>query len=1353
MRRARCYLEPVRWLSVLFLACVVVGAELPSAVGAQDWGLTRGPRGRAQPRGSGRGRAQSRGRGRGRARSAQPQPPAGERNEVLIQRYMRIVVGDPRETFAFRRLVELYRERDGDVEGLVTEMRDRVDADVDAYAPRMILGHILRAQNRIDEARTAYSRAAGLRPRQAAPSIALAHVERRAENLPEARRHFDAALQRTRERIAREELLREVAAVAMEQRDFDAARAYFEQLGRGGGSSVYLRGEYARALAAAREWDLATEEYERVIRSLRGDNRVLPPILLELARVQLETGVADESIETLDRALRTAGRHAGIRAEIYDQMRIAYRRTDRLPELAERLRREARGGYEGSSLLATIEDELGNDAAALTAYRRALRARPRDIDARRRIIRLLLRSGRLAEVVGEYRALIHRAPREPRFVIELAMHLMQTDQREEALRLVRDAGRRHPREVNLHDRLAHLYARWGETELANREVEILARIDPHDPAHVIALGSQQLSLGDRDQALATWRRVLEVDRDRAHGHATLAGVLADHDLLPQAIEEYRHAVRLEPDGISYVRGLATTLERHRDTDGAEREWRRVLDLADDDRVARREARERIVGIWARVRSLPAHIRELERAVSASVPDPVAGRFLAEAYRRHGPQFQVRAEQVLARIVEAEPGDVESLLALERIRRHRGDLPGAIDALGRLRDADPRRASRYLHQMAEHSLALYRDEDAVRYAAEAVERNPDDASAHRRLADLYRARQDLPHAIRSYRRALELNDRMHPVYFELAELYLAGGRTEEADRLYRRVLRITPDDDLVSRAARASIQINLGAGTLAQLERDLLPLALGHPERPIYRRMAVELYDAYAAPLARHARRGGEGAAEVRAELRQLGSRAIKPLLEALADQDPAQRRVALDILGDLGNPNAAAPLLALAESPTIDVRERVQALRAAGAVAQVSLTARFVALAEGSDPRMRGLATWGLARIGGRDAERALIRLRTSTDGAVRAYAAMGLATSRARGVAANLTRSLESDANEDVVFACTWALGRAGDESDIDTLVRVLRGRGGSAALVAADALGEIGGDRARDALIRALFEPDPRLRAAAAQALRRAQGDASQEPEPLPTPHAFENVREYVPRLVTRRGAAAPIDDLGLWGESIENAAHAALRGPSERVLAALALLDSEELGLGLGPLTADLDSWPPAQADRARSALDAIGAALVDDLVAVSRHEDAAVRVAAVRILVRRDRPEADAAVAAALGQPPLSVQRAALEALARTGRSPSVVLSARLADMLRTHRDWSMRTRAASALSGTSSSEARGALREALSRDPYAFVRAAAAESLGGSGAAADLAALERAREGDSEPRVREAAFQALAVRVR
>src|SRR4029078_5832905 len=98
-----------------------------------------------------------------------------------------------------------------------------------------------------------------------------------------------------------------------------------------------------------------------------------------------------------------------------------------------------------------------------------------------------------------------------------------------------------------------------------------------------------------------------------------------------------------------------------------------------------------------------------------------------------------------------------------------------------------------------------------------------------------------------------NDRLFPVYFDLAELLLTKNEMDEADRLLRRVVRAAPDDDLVARAARLSMQVNLGRGTLESLERELLPVALGNPTRPIFRRLLVEIYGNLAFPLVHEVR--------------------------------------------------------------------------------------------------------------------------------------------------------------------------------------------------------------------------------------------------------------------------------------------------------------------------------------------------------------------------------------------------------------------------------------------------------------------------------------------------------------------
>ena len=1363
----------VRVRFVVF-ALGLVGVLPVAELQAQDWGLTRmrpsrmtgAMRGsRMNQTGMRTGRAGARMNSRmtgsptmGTNTASNAERP--DRNRVLITRYRAILRRDPRETFAFQRLLDLYRERDGNVDGLVHELEQAISNDAQAYPERMLLGHVYKAQGRTADARRLYEASLALRTDEPAPALALARIAQSSGEAAVARRHFEQALQHTRDPNGRTEILRDLGAIALEANDYEGAEGYFRELSRGAGSSVYLKTEYARALSARNEHRRAVAEYERVMRTMRGDNRVLAPVLREMAQAQLEAGDKDDAIATIDRALRIAGRTSGVRRELYDVLVEVHRRADELPQLAQRLARLTRRDFDAVELLGRVHDELGNEEEALAAYRRALALNRRHIDTRVRIIQLLSRSGRLDDVIAEYRELVRVAPRQPRFVVELAQLLMEVGRRDEALRLTEQTARQHRRDPSVHQALAELYARWGETERATREVAALVRIDPRDPGHLIALGEQQLDEGNRQAALATWRRILTVDSDRGRANSTLAAVLADHDMLDDAERYYRVAVEAEPDRVDYLRGLATVMERPRagERNGQRQQrnleavefWTRVLRLA-EDRPARREARQRIVGIWARQGELATRIDGWRRALRANPPDANAGRFLAEAYLRSQPRRLQLAEATLERVIRIEPGDVESLIALERVRTAGGKLAEAIEVLQLLVEADARHAPRYLQRMASHAHSLYRDEDAVRFAAAAVSHTPDDAEGHRRLGDLYRARQDLAQAIESYRRAIELNDRLFATYFDLAELHLARGELAEADRLYRAVLKSSPDDDLVARAGRSSVQIHLGEGTLDVLERDLLPLAIGQPRRPIFRKLVVALYDSLTAPLIQASGGDDEAGRIARTALSRLGGRAIKPLLEALADSDPAQQRIAIDVLGYLGNPNAAGPLLAAVASDAPPAM-RWRALAAAGAVAPPELAPRFAELAAGPEQRLRFVAAWALARLG-RPAVPAMRELSAEGDASVRAFAALGLGRAGDTRSVDLLTRLLREDRSPAVKAASAWALGEVGDGSTVSLLVSALRRENGLPSRAAASALGAIAsrdGSRRRQAhaaLVEALFEPDSVLRRAAATALVPGAERASTFSVPRTS-----SVSDYVAAMLAGPAGAVPVD-LEPLAPALETAARRALRGPVERVLSVLEVLAAPPgLALGLGPLTATFDGWPEADQQAAATELAAVARALADDLVAASQHPEPTVRELAVRRLSRVDSAPAVGALVAALDDPEAAVQRAALSALDSSHAGhPQLVEKVRA--LSSRHADWSTRLRAVQTLGRLGDEGAIPTLVERLRNDEYAFVREAAARALGALSEARRApnvrAALDAASRGDSETRVRRAAAAAQA----
>jgi hypothetical protein len=188
--------------------------------------------------------------------------------------------------------------------------------------------------------------------------------------------------------------------------------------------------------------------------------------------------------------------------------------------------------------------------------------------------------------------------------------------------------------------------------------------------------------------------------------------------------------------------------------------------------------------------------------------------------------------------------------------------------------------------------------------------------------MYRKRQDIVHAIAS---TASRSPERPPLPRLLRSRRAAphDGPVDEADRLFRRVVRASNDEELVARAARMSMQVNLGKNDLDVLERELLPVAVGNPQKPLYRRLLVELYGAMTFPIVQRVRASVRRAQDAktpaaakealataqtsRAELAKIGARAIKPLLDALADDRESQQKIAIEVLAYVENKSAGRP--------------------------------------------------------------------------------------------------------------------------------------------------------------------------------------------------------------------------------------------------------------------------------------------------------------------------------------------------------------------------------------------------------------------------------------------------------------
>lgn len=251
-----------------------------------------------------------------------------------------------------------------------------------------------------------------------------------------------------------------------------------------------------------------------------------------------------------------------------------------------------------------------------------------------------------------------------------------------AIPILRKIQKLDPEDVALAERIADLWAR------ARRVVEA--------DAELRSLGEQLVRSGQLRRAVPVFRKIAEIDPSDVNSQITLAHVLSEigsaaeaaecsaniaESLLagghaPEAIAQWRRAVELAPDVSGHRARLADVLVAAGDHDGAVAELRHLVRLRPDDAAVLVRLRGELLAAGrcaeaAKVfddlaglspQNESTRLARAEQRLAAGDPE---GAFdllfpLAEKAAKRG--NPLRAALLLARVAEAEPASVRALRA-------------------------------------------------------------------------------------------------------------------------------------------------------------------------------------------------------------------------------------------------------------------------------------------------------------------------------------------------------------------------------------------------------------------------------------------------------------------------------------------------------------------------------------------------------------------------------------------------------------------------------------------------------------------------------------------------------------------
>ena len=1232
-------------------------------------------------------------------------------NATLLARYFSMLERNPNDRFPMKKL-----RKCRSAESLIRRYKAKVKRRPSWYEGHVILGHLFVSTKKLKKAVKAYKKAITLNSKAANPQLSLGHLLRKLKKPAEALKFYEKAFALSKSKRLKKKVLRSLIELSMMQKKMKKARRYFKKLLALEPKNKHLRGEFARMLARNLKFKLALKEYRVLLKQARGNNKRRGALLKEMGQVYEKMGKDPEAIETYRRAMKLTTRRHWLRRELVEKVIAIYRRKGDIKSLAAHYEKNwrSKGLFEWQTL-AQLYDELGQQAKAVKAYKRALAIRSSAVDTRDKLISLLERAGRHREALTELEKQVRLAPGEPRYLLRLAKKYWKARKRKKSIALLKRCGRRFPRDGSVHVALADLYTKWGQPNLAMEQYRVLVRIEPNDPGHVISLGEQYWQRGKKSRALSTWKSLLRpgMFSTRQEAYATLGSVYAEHEMLAKGIQMYKKALRLAPKNPAIYRALAPVYKRARQYDKAVDAWQKVIKLATEPskRGWRREARTSIISLWHSQKKLKGKLASYKKRFRASKPDLEAGYFLGEAYIKL--KKLDTAEKVFKDILKVDAQQHEALLALAEIYRKEHKLNKAIDVMKRLAVVLPNRAREFYMRIAELALVAYRDELALSYVKKALKMSKGDAYGWARIARIYEKKEDYAAAIKAFKKALEIRPRYFKVHFDLAKIYLRQGQHLQASELYHSVVQRSPEEHLVSKAGALAVDLDEYLGRLDGFERELIPLAFTYTHKPVYRKLLVKVYSRMIPALVRKKRYAASVSERESAKrkLKDIGSRALKPLLESLSSDSHKNKLMAVDLLGYLGNPGAAPTLVRLALNPPEDedsslgflhsgasrsvappskfrrrrrrhrrrrikpkkvnredkrkLKFKVRALVAAGRLSNPRTVKDLVKLLKADEVAVRETAAWALALIATPATRKALLGALKDRKIGVQSMACLGLGFMGSRNLETLVKMVKDRRRREEVRAACAFAVGLTKDRRGVPSLLEVM-GRGRSPVQhKAALGLGLLGDPKAVDSLLKLVWtRRGKNLEATRWAVLRSAMGKrVSMDLSALREVELDGEGRLPVLEMIKKLGPSTyKIAEktrkklVKRHTEALKIGLRDALSRHRDVLIRVLESLDAHPEGFSLGALDPRYVQRSVAGREAKRGGLSAkrkaprvaaVGRALSGSFLRLCSHRDTDVRAKALSLLVKVRAGEAVGRLEKALGDKRSTVRKMAVQ----------------------------------------------------------------------------------------------------------
>lgn len=499
---------------------------------------------------------------------------------------------------------------------------------------------------------------------------------------------------------------------------------------------------------------------------------------IELGRTELALGEAQAGIDEFKKAAGADSTTVIPEVPLF----LAYFHTnerDKARAVAEQLTRSDPNSPLGFNMIGTLDVAGGDVAGGRAAFLQAQKLTPGDVNANRALARLALADGNRDEARHYYQNVLKDHPDNTQTSVDLADLEIDDRHYQQAEAVLNTAVKANPSDRAPVIALSRYWLLEARAQQALDSAQQGLKTFPQDPALLEVVGRAQMSLGRHDDALFTFKNLVNLRPDSAWAHMELADAYLAKRTPgnPQwsAISEADQAVQLDPQNEAAKVVLARAQISHdrfveaEETVGA---------------IKKDHPKDQVVSELAGLIAVGQH-RDADAAAAFSQAITTSDngldrRRLAEAQERLGKADEAAA--TLTGWVRVHPDDTETRKELASILVSLGNLEEGREQFVEIVKQDPNDPTMQ-NDLAWTLSRLGKNEDALVHARQAVTLDPHSADSLDTLGVILLDSGASQDAVKDLQQAQQFADNRPDIGVHLSRaLIAAGDRTAAKDVL-------------------------------------------------------------------------------------------------------------------------------------------------------------------------------------------------------------------------------------------------------------------------------------------------------------------------------------------------------------------------------------------------------------------------------------------------------------------------------------------------------------------------------------------------------------------------------------------